>query len=113
LCMRCWSFGHWVAVIPSIHCFHFKARRKYGIDYHSQPFYSAHYEQSVENTLRVLYLNLPDDTFQALLDVYERHPGFKPDLNAVLTNRLKQRKEFVNTRRIHDHRWLLRRMSRV
>lgn len=119
LCMRCWSLGGWVVVLPSIHCFHFTARRRHRIDYDSKPFHSAYHEpglyddQGVENALRLLYLHLPDKEFQGLLDVYKDHPGFKPDLDGVLTTRLKQRKEFITDRRIHDYRWLLRRMSRV
>jgi hypothetical protein len=113
LCMRCWSFGHWVAVIPSIHCFHFRPRRRYEIDYHSKPFYSEYYEQGVENALRIFYLHLPDESFQELLDVYKDHPGFTPDMDSVLTSGLKQRKEFIRDRRIQDYRWLLRRITRV
>jgi glycosyltransferase involved in cell wall biosynthesis len=113
LCMRCWTFGHWVAVTPSVHCFHFRPRRKYTIDYRAKPFYSTYYEQSVENALRVFYLHLPDQEFQELLDVYQDHPGFQPNLTGLLTDRLKQRKESIKTRRIHDYRWLLRRISRV
>lgn len=113
LCMRCWSFGHWVAVVPSIHCFHFKARRKHRIDYASRPFHLEYYEQSVENALRVFYLHLPDDDFRRVLDVYANHPGFHPDLSTVLTDHLRERKALAETRRVHDHHWLLRRLSRV
>jgi len=113
LCMRCWSFGYWVAVLPSIHCFHFKARRNVRIDYDSKPFYSAYYDQAVENALRLFYLHLPDQNFRELLDGYKDHPGFKPDLDSVVTDRLRQRKEFIKERRVHDYRWVLRRISRA
>jgi glycosyltransferase involved in cell wall biosynthesis len=113
LCMRCWTFGYWVAVVPSVYCFHYAARRRYRIDYHATPFHSTYYDQSVENALRVLYLHLPDDQFQSLLDVYRGHPGFKPDLEAVLTARLDERKAFIRETRIHDAGWLLRRLTRV
>lgn len=113
LCMRCWSFGSWVFVVPSIHCFHLKERHDPRIDYRARPFHSARYDQSVENRLRTFYLHLPDEEFQRLVDVHRSHPGFQPDLDAVLTPQLSQRKEFISERRIHDSRWLLRRLSRV
>ena len=112
LCMRAWSFGHWVAVMPSIQCVHFKARPSSPIDYRSRPFHTAH-DQSVENALRVYYLHLPDRDFDELVGLYKDNPGFRPDLKSVLTSRLKQRKDIFNGRRVHDYRWLLRRMSRV
>jgi glycosyltransferase involved in cell wall biosynthesis len=119
LCMRCWSFGGWVLVLPSVHCFHYTARRRQPIDYASKPFHSEYFEpgfqdeQGVENALRMFYLHLPDRKFQDLLDRYKDHPGFTPDLDGVLTTRLRQRKELITERRIHDYQWLLRRMSRV
>jgi GT2 family glycosyltransferase len=113
LCMRCWAFGSWVAVLPSIRCFHFKARPSRAIEYRSRPFHSSYYDQSVENALRVLYLHLPEDVFRGILDVYKDNPGFAPDLNAVLTDRLERRKSFISANRIHDYRWLQRRMCRV
>jgi GT2 family glycosyltransferase len=113
LCMRAWSLGHWVAVMPSVQCVHFKARRSLPIDYRSRPFDAVNYEQSVENALRVYYLHLPDRDFEELVGLYKDHPGFTPDLKSVLTSRLKHRKEILNDRRIHDYRWVLRRMCRV
>jgi GT2 family glycosyltransferase len=113
LCMRSWSLGYWVAVIPSIQYVHFKAHSAGRIDFHARPFYSAYYEQHVENALRIFYLHLPDPVFQELLDVYKDHPGFTPDLERVVTSRLRQRKEIINGKRVHDYRWLLRRIYRV
>ena len=113
LCMRSWTCGYWVAVVPSIRCFHYAPRRGYHVDYRRRPFHSAYYEQSVENALRVFYLHLPADAFQELLAVYGGHAGFTPDLTSVLTKALDERKRRIDTRRIHDYRWLLRRLSRV
>lgn len=113
LCMRCWAFGYWVAVVPSVSCFHLGVRRNHRIDYRSRPFHSAYYEQAVENALRIFYLHLARPDFQALLDVYAHHPGFAPDLEAVVTPRLEERRRMIAERRIHDCQWLLRRLSRV
>jgi glycosyltransferase involved in cell wall biosynthesis len=112
LCMRAWSFGHWVAVMPSVQCVHFKARRSSPIDYRSRPFHTAH-DQSVENALRVYYLHLPDRDFEELVGLYKDHPGFTPDLQSVVTDSLKQRKGFIRDGRVHDWRWLQRRLYRV
>jgi hypothetical protein len=61
----------------------------------------------------VFYLHLPDDAFQELLAVYGGHAGFTPDLTSVVTKALHERKRRIDARRIHDYRWLLRRLSRV
>ena len=115
--MRCWAFGYKVLVIPKVVCYHcFEGIRlgKYApIDYDSRPFYSEKYDHCVENALRVLYLHLSDERFQWVLDCYKDHPLFKPDLDKVITDQLRSRRQFIAQRRKYDDVWLFERMGRI
>jgi hypothetical protein len=111
--MRCWLYGHWVAVVPGVSCFHYRPRRAHRIDYGAAPFRLEYYEGSMENALRLFYLHLPDEEFTRLVEHHAHVPGFAPNLTTLLTDSLEERRQMLSKRRLHDYGWLLRRMSRV
>lgn len=117
LCMRCWVLGYKVLIIPEIvcyHCYEGSRLKKYApLDYSSRPFYSEKHDRSVDNPLRVLYLHLPSERFQWMLDCYKDYPLFKPDLDRVITEQLKARRRLITQRSKYSDAWLFERMARI
>lgn len=117
LSLRAWVLGYEVMVDPNLLSFHYcepsKLAQSKKVDYDKRPFYVERYEDTVENTLRIMYLLLTDQTFDKVMAHYSAHPNFNVDLNKILTDKLRERKARINARRKKSESWLLERMAYI
>jgi len=115
--IRCWAFGYRVHVIPSVCCYHYYSPERYAkpgsADYEVKPFFSDKYEGSEQNALRIIYLHTSDETFRTLLHHHSDHPEFSPDLERIVTDKLRKRREMIRQKSVRDESWLIDRLGRV
>lgn len=114
-CMRAWALGYEVAVIPSIVCYHCyyeeKAKKQSRVDPQAHPFQSEKYAHSLENAVRVYYLQSSEKLFGSFLEHHGKHPGFKLDLEALLNEPLKKRRMLIERNRKRSSEWVFDRMG--
>ncbi len=114
-CMRAWALGCEVAVIPSIVCYHCyykeNPKEKIKADPQAHPFQSEKYAHSLENAVRVFYLQSSEELFGSFLRHHESHPGFKVDLKTLINEPLKGRRRMIEQKRKRSSDWVFDRMA--